>query len=109
PFRPFARDDRLDLAPEPVAAALDLRLFDLHPAGLDGMNAHDVLRRHALTPAAAAEMGVAEGGRIFEAVAERAIEADMRDQDQAGARERRLRAEESREREQERQHVAVDE
>ena len=29
PVRPFARDDRLDLPPRPVAAAFDLRLFDL--------------------------------------------------------------------------------
>jgi hypothetical protein len=33
---------------------------------------------HGLAPAGATEMGVAEGGRIFEAVAECAVEADMR-------------------------------
>ena len=37
-------------------------------------------------PAGAAEMGVAEAGRIFEAEAERAVEADMRDPDQPAGR-----------------------
>src|SRR5262249_10995326 len=98
PFRPFARDDRLNLSPETASAAFDLRLFDLHAAGLDCVDTHDVLFdacKCVSAPADAAKMGVAERGRIFEAVAKRAVDADMRDQNQTRGRERRLGTEKS--------------
>jgi hypothetical protein len=69
-----------------MSAALDLGLLDQYAAGLDGMNAHDdfsvreVARSSA--PADTAEVGVAEGCRIFEAVAERPVEADVRGQNE---------------------------
>jgi hypothetical protein len=43
PVGPFGRDHRLKLPPRPVAAAFDLRLLDADAAGLDSVNAHDVL------------------------------------------------------------------
>ena len=56
--------------------------------------------RERSTPSAATEMSVAEGGRIFEAITERAIETDMRDQNETRGRERRQDGNESGEREQ---------
>src|SRR5262249_62405917 len=52
---------------------------------------------------------VAERGRIFEAVAKRAVDANMRDQKQTRARERGQGAEKSRERKNQRQRESVDE
>jgi hypothetical protein len=82
-------------AGEAMALADDLARLDPHPAGLDRMNAHSDSFRRCERPGAAAstrthhalaadgaEMGVAEAGRIFEAVAERPVQADMRDPDQ---------------------------
>src|SRR5215831_3932025 len=99
-FDPFAWKQWLQLPPEAVPAALDLRLFDRHAAGLDCVDPHDVLHDACdcdSAPADAAEMGVAERGRIFEAVAKRAVDANMRDQNQTRARERGQGAEKSRE------------
>ena len=91
PFRPFARDNRLNLPPETVSAAFDLRLFDLHAAGLDGVDAHCAfsLGQNASAAADAAEMRVAEAGRVFQAITERPVEADMRDPDQGAGHRRR--------------------
>ena len=50
----------------------------------------------------AAEMGVAEAARIFEAVAERAVEADMGDPDQRDRQNRGLAGEEAEQRERQR-------
>ena len=52
-------------------------------------------------------MGVAEAGRIFEAVAERPVEADMRDPDQRDRQDRRPPGKETEERERQRQRVGV--
>ena len=64
-----------------MAAAHDLARLDLHPAGLNGVNAHD--DRSVLPDAAA--MGVAELLTIFETVAEHAVHADV-EPDQADRR-----------------------
>src|SRR5271166_6864868 len=54
-----------------------------------------------------AEMGVAEAGRIFEAVAERPVDADMGDPDQRERQDRRPSGEKAEERERQCKRVSM--
>ena len=76
PFRPLAVEQRPQPAAKTVTDADRLRAFDADPAAFQGVHAH---RRQAPD---AAEMGVAESRGVFEPIAQRAIETDMREPNQ---------------------------
>src|SRR5271166_2460866 len=94
PGRPFRIRQRGETTAKAMSSADDLARLDPHPTGLNGVDAHDQFSKwQCRLPAA--EVGVAEAARVFQAEAEGAVEADMGDPDQGGRRNRGLAADEA--------------